>query len=103
MKIMNATKKITLATIKSFLRNAKNLHICKKSMFDGMTDCVMPTADRKFETASYTCNALYNTLGIQGAWFVRDSDDYFAAYEDDTFKGYEVHNCCGSFLLVTPK
>jgi len=44
-------------------------------------------------------NASY-TLGVERAWFVGNSRDYLAAYEDGQFFGYKVHNSCGSFVLA---
>ena len=45
-------------------------------------------------------NNASHTLGVNGAWFVGDSRDYFTAYDDGQFSGYEVYNCCGSFVLA---
>lgn len=95
--------KITLATVKSFIRKSKNLHIKTKSQFDGMVDCVMPTEDNGFTLALPSERHLENTLNIAGAWFVLGGRDYFSAYEDDNFKGFYIFNCCGSFYLVEPK
>jgi hypothetical protein len=103
MKIMTTTKKITLATVKAFVRKAQNLHIRTKSQFDGMTDCVMPTDSNGFTIAVKSENHAEHTLGVAGAWFVLGGGDRCSAYEDDNFKGFSVYNCCGSFLLATPK
>ena len=43
--------KITLATIKSFIRKNPNLYIKSTSRFDGMYDCVMPNQNAQFELA----------------------------------------------------
>lgn len=96
-------KKVTLATIKSFIareQKINNLYISKKSNFDGMVDCVMPTDDQSFTpTLKAEDNIKYN-LGVYGAWFVGNSRDYFTPYADDNFIGYEIYNCCGSFILA---
>jgi len=94
--------KTTLTTIKSFIRKNTNLYISTKSRFDGMVDCVMPCDNKLFEPVKPS-NESKNTLGIEGAWFVFDSRDYFYDYEDSEFKGYEVSNCCGKFILATRK
>lgn len=97
------TKKITLATFKSFVKkNEGKLYIRVKSSFDGMTDCVESVKDEfsliKDREASHS-----NTLGISGVWLVGNSRDYFSLYEDETYKGFHVSNCCGSFDLVVIK
>jgi len=97
-------KKITLATLKSFVKkNAEGLFINVRSKFDGMTDCVQNVGNQ-FTKAEIRpdINAAY-TLGIRGAWFVGSSRDYFSHFEDDTFIGIEVYNCCGRFILAVKK
>src|SRR5690606_4189152 len=96
-------KKITLATIKSFIkRNHGKLYIIIRSTFDRMIDCVSTNRDAKLEKAQHVEDD-GNNLGIAGAWFVKQSRDYFTAYEDATHIGYEVYNCCGSFTLLIEK
>jgi len=97
--------KITRATIKSFIkREAKNgnLYVKQESTFDGMVDCVMPTADnfRKVDTINEDDK---NTLGIAGFWLVGGNRDYYKKYEDGKYTGYEVSNPCGSCLIAIPK
>ena len=95
-------KKITRATIKSFIKkNRDNLYIKTESSFNGMTDGVDPCHDQSITKAGNTDkNNKYN-LGIPGAWFVGSSRDYFNAAEIGPFKGYEIYNCCGQFYLLT--
>jgi hypothetical protein len=97
-------KKVTLATIKSFVKkNAGKLLISTGSRFDGSVDCVMPCADKSFTPVIMNDDGEYMmkaTLGIQGAWFVRDSRDYFTPFEKDGLVGYEVYNSCGCFSLA---
>jgi hypothetical protein len=97
------TKKITLATFKAFIKkNKDNLFILNETDFDGMTDCVTDCkgtprkAEFKDPANEY---ALPNTLGIKGVWLVLDSRDYFKPYEDEVFKGIEVSNSCGRFIV----
>ena len=98
---MNKSKKITRATIKSFIRkNKDNLYIKTQSSFNGMTDGVDPCYDQSITKAGKTeKNNKYN-LGIPGAWFVGSSRDRFYPAEIGQFKGYEVYNSCGQFYLL---
>jgi len=102
---MNKPKKITLATIKSFIRkNKDNLYLQQRTRFDGMVDCVLPVKDvsiNKINPLVIDFNESY-TYGIKNAWFVGSSRDYFTPYEIDNFTGYEVWNCVGSFFILTP-
>jgi len=94
--------KITLATIKSFVRkNQDNLYINVKSDFDGMTDMCEPR-DGGFTRVEKEEDTFYSerTLGIRGAWFVGSSRDYFKEYNENGFQGYEIYNCCGKFILA---
>jgi hypothetical protein len=97
------TKKITLATVRSFIKkNSENLFINVKSSFDGMTDCCESRNDG-FTKAIATDEHREHQLGVSGAWFVGCSRDYFDAYEDATFTGIKVFNSCGSFILAIKK
>jgi len=96
-------KKITLATIKSFIRkNKSNLFLNVKSSFDGMTDCIefRNYGFNPIKNTEWAQNNHKHTMGIQGAWFVGQSRDYFSEYSKNGFFGYEVSNCCGSFVLA---
>jgi hypothetical protein len=102
-----ATKKITLATVKSFIKNnRKALYINVKSSFDGMTDGI----ERRNEgfvpaTTDTDPHTQEHSLGIKGAWFVGSSRDYFTAYDSigGDMTGIEVSNSCGSFVLAVKK
>lgn len=122
-------KKITKSTFKSFLKkNEGNLYIQYESSFDGMSDCVefVPSNKRKFvplekatvRDADYQYGAEHgrtreqveanffsneNTLGYSGIWLVNSSRDHFRAFDNGDFQGIEVYNCCGSFVIATPK
>lgn len=96
-------KKITKATVKSFIKkNLDKIYINEKSRFDGMTDCVESrnSGFLKPSSAEY-CHE--NNMGLTGVWFVGSSRDYFQPYEDETFKGIRVSNCCGSWIVATKK
>jgi len=104
--------KITLATIKSFIKKNQAkpgetgpLYIKVKSRFDGMVDMVTETKE-DFKKLQWMDDAnrinKYN-LGFQGIWLVGQSRDYFTPYEDEQLKGYEVYNCCGTFILAIKK
>jgi hypothetical protein len=95
--------KVTMATIKSFVRkNQGKLYIRTKTRFDGMVDGCEPCKDQDFSPAlqSDLTNASSHTLGIAGAWFVGQSRDYLNPINDGGFVGYHVYNCCGSFDLA---
>lgn len=102
---MNNGKRITLATIKAFIRkNADTLHVLNKSKFDGMTDGCESTGEKAFSKAlpSDRPDCLAHDLGIHGVWFVGSSRDHFTVHEENGFRGYSVFNCCGSFVLAAP-
>jgi hypothetical protein len=103
METTTIKKKITLATLKSFVKkNKENLFINVTSEFDGMVDGISYCNDG-FQKAKLTEDNIKNTLGIQGAWLVGGSRNYFDSYEDDNYIGYNVYNCCGAFYLVIKK
>ena len=94
-------KKITLATVKSFIKNNQgNLQILTKSRFDGMIDGCANTGEVEFSPVRKTENNDSHTLGIKGAWFVGSSRDYFTEYNENGFIGIEISNCCGHFTLA---
>lgn len=93
--------RITLATIKSFIRkNTGKLHILTKSRFDGMVDGCESTGQIDFIEACKTTEHVEHTLGIQGAWFVGSSRDYFTPFNQGGFNGFAVSNSCGRFILA---
>ena len=95
--------KPTISSLKSLIKKNKgNLFIHVKTAFDGMYDCCMPTGQSGFQKANETEKFLSNTLGIEGVWVVRGGD-YVTAYDDGAFTGYEVYNCCGTFILGVQK
>lgn len=97
---METTKKITLATVKSFVKkNRENLFINVRSSFDGMVDGLAYYQDG-FTQATKEDGNLEHTLGICGAWFVGQSRDYFQSFTDGNFEGIKVHNACGSFIIA---
>lgn len=93
--------KITRTTVKKFIRENKDeMYINIISAFDGMIDGCEHKKDG-FKKAEYDENK--NSLGIKGAWFVGSSRDYFDLYEDSEYKGIEVSNSCGCFVLAVKK
>lgn len=103
MKTLVATKKITLATVKSFARrNKENLFVKVKSSFDGMTDCVETVKD-DFKKVELEEPTNYWRIGLQGVYIVGQSRDYFSNYEDDKYIGIEIYNSCGSSILAIKK
>ena len=99
---MSNTKKITLATFKAFIRKAgDNLHVMRKSTFDGMQDMVV-ACKTPFAKARIANLATSNNCGIEGVWVVGGGRNFFEAYNQDGFSGIEVYNCCGSFVVAVP-
>lgn len=95
--------KITRTTIKKFIRENKDLYIKHRTKFDGMVDGVTDCQDKAFHPVKRLEPTHHNfdySLGIEGAYFVGGSRNWFDAYEKDGMKGYEVSNCCGSFILA---
>lgn len=97
------TKKPTLATLKAFIKRElknKNLFVKTRSSFDGSIDCVASVKDiyRKVDGCNFEEK---NTFGIGGVWLV--GRDYIENYADDFTIGYEVSNCCGSFIIGMEK
>jgi hypothetical protein len=107
-------KKITMATVKSFVKNADTLYVEHQSSFDGMVDCVMRCEESELKEISKE-----DALGShKGAWIVGGSRDYFNYKEMEQTKtsinpngklikepvkyvGIEIYNSCGSAILWT--
>lgn len=103
METLKATKKITLATLKSFAkRNENNIFFKVKSDFDGMTDCVQSVKSNWQKSEIVEPNNYYQS-GIKGIYTVGSSRDYFGIYEDEKYFGIRVSNCCGSSILAVKK
>lgn len=95
-----SAKKITLATVKSFLKaNANHLYINVKDKFSGMVDG-LESHHAGFQEVKITTEHMEYTKGITGAWFVGESRDYFTFYCKDGFEGIQVDNSCGRFILA---
>lgn len=98
------TKKITMATVKSFVnKNRENLFIKTASRFSSMSDMVEADKDAAFTKVVKSERNLDHTMGIEGAWFVGSSRDYLKYFETENFAGIEVYNACGNFYLALKK
>ena len=87
-------KKITLATVKSFMRkNAENLWAKTESSFDGMIDCVAAVKG-EWKRANPS-ELLEKLVGSRGA------RDFYRHYENGPWIGIEVSNCCGCWIVAT--
>lgn len=96
-------KKITIATVKSFIRkNKTTMQINVKSKFDGMCDGVNQKHGGFVRALSIDYHT-DNNFGIAGAWFVGRGNDYLTKFENENMIGIEVYNSCGSFVLATKK
>ena len=104
MQKLKETKKITLATLKSFAkRNSDKLFVKSISSFDGMTDCVERSQDSSWFKTTISDNDNYYRTGINGIYTVGSSRDYFNLYEDSEYIGIEVYNSCGNSILAVKK
>lgn len=99
-----ATKKTTVATVKAFIKKrlaAGDLLVNVASRFDGMYDCVMNTGNTGYAPATFT-TPCKNDLGVKGVWFVYGGDRC-TPFDDGTYYGYRVWNCCGSWSVAAKK
>lgn len=100
------SKKITLATIKSFLRkNEGSLFVSHEYSFDGMTDCCQPSRDQSIKTLEGAFNKDdKSAFGFNGLWFVGGGGDNFYPKEIESngvkYTGFEVYNCCANFTIL---
>ena len=101
METLTATKKITLATVKSFAkRNAEFLYVKNISDFDGMVDGVRQNEGATFRIPEGQLDLTNShTWGI-GCWFVLGGRDWFSPYNQDGWNGLEVSNYCGNFVIA---
>ena len=94
------TKKITLATLKSFIKkHESNLFLNVRSDFDGMIDG-MRYLNEGFTPVEKDTDSERHNLGIRGLWVVRCSRDYFRPYNDGNYEGIEISNCCQHSILA---
>jgi hypothetical protein len=94
------TKRITMATIKSFIKkNSEELFLKKINSYDGMCDGVNERAAHGFTQVEFNHQSHANQLGIPGAWFT-PGGNLLTEYNDGVFKGFDVYNCCGHFIIA---
>ena len=99
-------KKITLTTIKKFIKENKGkIYIKNISHFNGMTDGIDNCENQNFYLSEQTeiKQKQYgrdNTLGLKGAYFVFDTRDYFNTFNENNFKGFTISNCIGHFVIA---
>lgn len=89
-------KRITLATLKSFIRNSKRqLFVEQHSEFKLMTDMI-ESVDRDITPVEKE-----DAIGHKGVWCVFRASNYFKFAEKGGHYGITVCNCCGSWTLWT--
>lgn len=94
------SKKITLATIKSFIRkNRAELLVNVKSSFDSSIDGQSSRNDG-FKRATESDCPCANNLGISGLWFVGGGRNFFDPYSENGLTGYKIGNCCARFIVA---
>jgi hypothetical protein len=97
---MQAAKKITKATFKSFLKkNPGKIYVKTRTRFDGMTDGIEDCQDQGWSLARAADHTFENNLGIAGVWLVGGSRNYFREVKEENFTGIDVYNCCGHFMV----
>lgn len=102
-KAKNNGSKITVATLKAFLKkNEDAIYVRVLSSFDGMQDMV-DTVEDVFKLVKKSDNPKDYNLGFSGLYLVGHSRDSIRHYEDDIYTGFEVYNSCGLCLVATPK
>ena len=93
-------KKVTLATLKAFVRrNEGRLLIKERSYFDGMIDGAAYIENPRFVPAEPTTSHPRNTLGIAGAWVLSSRNRISRSTEGD-LTIFKIDNCWGSFELA---
>lgn len=94
---------VSISTIKAFIKaNFENLYIKTQSEFNGMIDG-LEYVNEDFKKVEPSNGDYEYTLGVKGAWFVGSGRNLKEPFENETMKGYRIANCCGSFILATPK
>mgnify|MGYP001218571265 CR=1 FL=1 len=99
-------KKITLATLKKFIKdNEGNLYIKIESTFNMLTDSIefVQTKFKKTEFNKEKSKKIDRDLGYKGLWIVGNGDDNFINYEDENFIGIKIINCCGVSIIAIKK
>ena len=92
--------KTTLATVKSFIRkNTEQLHIKKIKVHDSIS---LLYEAHPFAPVVFNTHAYEHRLGIEGVWFTFGGN-VCTPYEDGEYKGFDVHNSCGHFVIAVTK
>ena len=103
MKKRLQEKKITLATLKSFMKKSETLFIKNTRVFDWMTDSVTGVHNTNYDPIRK--NEIdfeqKHTFWIEWLRLVWWGRDHFKYFEEDVYYGIEVWNCCGACRIVT--
>lgn len=100
---MNLNSKITKSTLKSFIRkNADNLYIKCEKDFNHMIETV-ETINSNFKKIKIELESLNEKFYFVGKFFGGSQSDCFESYDDGTFVGIEMSNCCGSSIIAIKK
>lgn len=95
--------KATIATLKSFLKkNDGKIYVYNSSSFDGMFDMVQDNPGATWRLSPHKYNPDdKNYLGHKHwIYCVGRGGDIVTPYCKDGFTGFEVYNCCGSFVVA---
>jgi len=91
-----SSKKITMATLKSFIRKSNELFVEVKQRFSGMSDMVEVIEEPELFLVSKD-----EAIGHGGVWCVGGGRDYFSFVENGSMFGIRVSNSCGYGILWT--
>lgn len=99
---MNTQKKITKATIKSFIRKNKDeIMVLHTNRFDAYCDGVRPVSEPfervefRIENGKEVPSYLSVPLDIR--------HNIFKPYNKNGMIGFEVYNCCGTYVVAIPQ
>lgn len=72
--------------------------------FDGMIDGCNYYSNAQFKEITFSDDLnKEHTFNINDIWLVGNGNDYFEAFENETFTGIKVINCCGCFTVAIRK
>jgi len=91
-----SNKKITMATLKSFINKSNELFVEVKQSFCGMSDCV-----EVIENPEMILVSKDKAIGHSGVWCVGGGRDYLSFVQKDSMYGIKVSNACGYGILWT--
>ena len=96
-------KKITRATVKSFIRRHRDHLFIRIDSSKSDDDCKRPIHGATFNAATVSNCADRDTLGVEGAWFLGKGfvgGDYFQSFQREGYEGIAVSTYLSDFVLA---